>query len=235
MSIRSSWPWITSMKNEKTTQKSLFKRDSRGAFTIIEILIVMVIVAVLVGLLLPTIEAIRAGAKFTQCIGSQRQVVLSCHAYALDSRGGLPATRVSNIYWFSLIGDYLSLAPNIPMSKTFIGGCPEFTYDPSSAPAYSFGINAFLAYGNGGGSNLLHNRIGGSMGSENFVEFKLSKVSKPNTRGYLADSSEFWTGVNPPIGDLEVRHRSRMSVTFVGGNNGRITLDEAKSSIMSPQ
>ena len=67
--------------------RSMKKHPTRRAFTLIELLVVIAIIALLVGLLLPSLAGAREGARTVKCASGLRQIGMAAMCHAQNNKG----------------------------------------------------------------------------------------------------------------------------------------------------
>ncbi len=72
-------------------------RLARRAFTLVELLVVIGIIAILISVLLPALNRARDKARAVQCASNMRQVFLACQMFAQDNKDHLPRCGFSGI------------------------------------------------------------------------------------------------------------------------------------------
>ncbi len=116
------------------------------AFTLVELLVVMGILALMIALLFPALLAVRRQASVVQCMSNVRQICIGLTAYAGSNGGFYPAAVGPTTHWCDpdQIGRYVPVTVNYFSGRA--GGpvfrCPE---DEGAERSYSMNIWACSA------------------------------------------------------------------------------------------
>ncbi len=195
-----------------------------NGFTLVELLVVIAIMALLIGIILPTLSVAREQAKTVACLSNLRQLAVAAHAYCAQSGGRYPPARWGNDAWdFSIVG--VRAVPGLlwrGQTDMRIQQCPSFDGRSNTA------LDPFTGY------NYNTSYIGHGQGETIEAPAKANQVRQPSRTALFGDG-EYYNGANkfmrapfPHPGDLTTttraagtqgfRHRKQTNVAFCDGH-----------------
>lgn len=203
------------------------------AFTLLELLVVVTVIALLLSMLLPALKSVRESAKTVKCQASLRQIGLAALGYTDDWRGLMPNCKSDGTEWETRISPYAEADHNGAQSGwgNFIGrgrvftGClnAKATGGPNLGYAMSYVLNSPLS-----SSGYSYDPALGPMRN-----FRLINLTVPSSRYYIGER----TG-DQNIGGVGVvefaRHRQRTNALMCDFHVESETKAEAKLAIENP-
>jgi prepilin-type N-terminal cleavage/methylation domain-containing protein len=100
-------------------------QQRRTAFTLVELLVVMAIIATLVAILLPSLTAARRQALLVNCSSNLRQIAMATIMYSTENRGAIPG----DYYDFMNNGSYWPLYSYLQIKNASDYDNPSKTYN----------------------------------------------------------------------------------------------------------
>jgi prepilin-type processing-associated H-X9-DG protein/prepilin-type N-terminal cleavage/methylation domain-containing protein len=209
-----------------------------NAFTLVELLVVIGVIALLAALLLPTLARSKASAQRIKCTSNLHQLGLAAHLYWDDNSGnsfryGGTSTNGGQLYWFGWIGAGAESQRAFDATQgilyPYLRGrgvelCPAFNYFlpqvklKAGGATYGYGYNWFLS------------------AAPAKPPVKVSGISRPSEIVLLADAAQINTWQAPASPDHPMleewyyvddsssqpnghfRHRQRANAVFCDGH-----------------
>lgn len=157
-----------------------------SAFSLVECLITVAILAVLASLLVPQVSKMRGLAQSSKCLSNLRQLAGGCIAYSGDHDGtlipicdGVDASSAKT--WRALIEPYVGKDPQVFRCPSDPNAISEIWYPSGIAPA-SYGLNYTKVLVNGAFQAQLNSYMGRTSSG-----VKLASVKKPSGTIMVSD------------------------------------------------
>lgn len=128
------------MQQKKIYKKSAKRQTKKHAFTLIEVLLVVVIIAILAGIV---IIAVNPGRQIAQTNNSQRRndvraILDAVHQYGVDHRGALPAAITATATVIGSATGQTNICSDLV--STYLASMP---YDPTATGAHYTGCTDY--------------------------------------------------------------------------------------------
>ena len=94
-------------------------RHGKGAFTLVELLVVIAIIAILIAILLPAVQAARAAARRIQCTNNLKQQGLALHNYHAAFRTFPAGTSVHSQMLQQSLSWHVFLLPHLELNNVY--------------------------------------------------------------------------------------------------------------------
>jgi prepilin-type processing-associated H-X9-DG protein/prepilin-type N-terminal cleavage/methylation domain-containing protein len=205
-----------------TTLPKAQSLKSKACFTLIELLVVVAIIAVLIALLLPSLNQARARAKDVVCMNQMKQSGLAFLMYANDYGGKVHLFTNDAHAGLPEVGWHETLANNKYLNSLDVATCPSRApYKYNSDKRYQvYGVDVELIPS--GVLDVVRMR---------FYFRNIEKVDSPELQAIIVDSvdplrngepwSQFWMVHHYPamnVYGIHLRHNARANVLFSDGH-----------------
>jgi prepilin-type N-terminal cleavage/methylation domain-containing protein len=127
--------------------------SARRGFTLVELLVVLAIIAILMALLIPAVQKVRADATLTQCQNNIRQMAIAMHSYHAEKKRfptgvvvGTMVTSSNTTVNTNLLSFHVYLLPYMGMTSLYQQFTLNATYgydSPLNRPMWAVQVGSY--------------------------------------------------------------------------------------------
>ncbi|MEP0843236.1 MAG: type II secretion system protein [Phycisphaerae bacterium] len=180
------------------------------AFTLIEVLVVVAIIALLVSILIPSLDAARKQSRTVVCQSNLRSLMVGFMTYAAETRGYLPGcSEDTDADWLGL-SNKNKLNPNLPPRQPEDGTifkhvgrqkhiyrCPDDDqYRDTSLGFYSYTTCTLFSGANAANVGVAHYRLGAPGDPLNYHKTDHRANMRPNVAMVIIEEDLDWYLLN---------------------------------------
>lgn len=213
---------------------------ARSAFTLMELLITVTIIALLVAMVLPAVKLVRSAAGGVKCLSNLRQWSQANHFYAEEWDGFSSPTSFHGATWFTTLSTVM-LSGNASSSfqKKMWRGCPDWgntaaiNWAGSNSWWNGYARNPYLRLSIRDSlitytHDSVPNTLGGNLlpDQNKPVVFHLATITYPSERIWMGDAVG-WDGAGGSSNIDPDRHRKRPSFVFMDCHASKLTAKDA--------
>lgn len=189
------------------------------AFTLVELLVVIAVIAILSGILLPALNKSREYAKGIACLSNFRQIAVATNGYVNDYAGWLPLLNTDeggNFAWKSDLAPYLGMNYEYNQYEAIVAKFPKCPlWNHPEVPWYAVG-----------GYGWNYNWMGYMSGSTR-PRIRLSEVTRPTESILCGDGLDsiidgtwdysmlYWPSTGKGVGS---RHQRGINLMWADGH-----------------
>jgi len=211
---------------------------SSQAFTLMELLVVIGIIAVLAGLLLPVVSGIQGNVRKSESSNNLRQLVVAARLYAAENNNFPPFGQggtMNNQTWPMWLAHYMDFRPSVIPSPSSVIHPPNWNGLTGKRPEGVFAnpVSPYLVRSGNISDYGINNRLSGHWVQQG--RFSFSQIAEPSRVLLFAEVNDCNRSIRDGWATIEPMHDNGKTalVAYVDGHVGSLTKEEVDDAIQN--